>query len=100
MLPVEVSIESVDIWFQGETRAGQRGTTARTWTKKGTLPRLVREQQFEYAYIFRAVCPTRDQPVDFVLAAANTEAMLVHLECISMKIPAGRHVVIVLDKAV
>ncbi len=34
-----------------------------------------------------------------VLPVANTEAMLVHLEHISMKIPEGSHAVIVLDKA-
>jgi transposase len=92
-------ITSVDIWFQDEARVGQRGTVTRTWAKKGTRPRLIRQQQFEYAYIFGAVCPARDEAVGFVLPAANTEAMLVHLEHISMKIPAGRHAVIVLDKA-
>lgn len=34
-----------------------------------------------------------------MLPAANTEAMLVHLDHISMKIPAGRLPVIVLDRA-
>ena len=99
VLPAEVDIESVDIWFQDEARVGQRGTVTRTWAKKGTRPRLTRQQQFEYAYVFGAVCPVRDEAVGLVLPAANTEAMLVHLEHISMKIPAGRHAVIVLDKA-
>jgi transposase len=92
-------MEFVDIWFQDEARVGQRGTVTRTWAKKGTRPRLVRQQQFEYAYIFGAVCPARDEAVGLVLPVANTEAMLVHLEHISMKIPTGRHAVIVLDKA-
>jgi len=99
VLPKEVDIEAVDIWFQDEARVGQRGTVTRTWAKKGTRPRLSRQQQFEYAYVFGAVCPARDEAVGLVLPAANTEAMLVHLEHISMKIPAGRHAVIVLDKA-
>ena len=99
VLPPEVGMESVDIWFQDEARVGQRGTVTRTWAKKGTRPRLVRQQQFEYAYVFGAVCPARDEAVGLVLPVANTEAMLVHLEHISMKIPAGRHAVIVLDKA-
>lgn len=99
VLPAEVSIESVDIWFQDEARVGQRGTVTRTWAKKGTRPRLARQQQFEYAYIFGAVCPGRDEAVGLVLPTANTEAMLVHLENISIKIPPGRHAVIVLDKA-
>ena len=85
--------------FSGSTRVAQRGTVTRTWARKGTRPRLVRPQQFEYAYIFGAVCPARDEAVGLVLPAANTEAMLVHLKHISINIPAGRHAVIVLDKA-
>lgn len=89
----------MDVWFQDEARVGQRGTLTRTWAKKGTRPRLIRQQQFEYAYIFGAVCPVRDEAVGLIMPAANTEAMLVHLEYISRKIPAGRHGVIILDKA-
>ena len=89
----------MDVWFQDEARVGQRGTLTRTFAKKGTRPRLIRQQQFEYAYIFGAVCPVRDEAVGLIMPAANTEAMLVHLEHISRKIPAGRHGVIILDKA-
>ena len=78
---------------------GQRGSVSRTWAKKGTRPRLVRQQQFEYTYIFGSVCPARDEAVGLVMPAVNTEAMLVHLEHISMNVPEGRHAVIVLDKA-
>ena len=67
--------------------------------KKRSAPRLVRQQQFEYAYIFGAVCPARDEAANLVLPAANTETMLMHLDQISMKIPEGRHAVIVLDRA-
>ena len=98
-MPAGLETESVDIWFQDEARVGQRGSVSRTWAKKGTRPRLVRQQQFEYTYIFGAVCPDRDEAVGLVMPAVNTEAMLVHLEHISMNVPEGRHAVIVLDKA-
>lgn len=98
-MPAGLETESVDIWFQDEARVGQRGTVTRTWARKGTRPRLVRQQQFEYTYIFGAVCPARDEAVGLIMPAVNTEAMLVHLEHISMNVPVGRHAVIVLDKA-
>lgn len=98
-MPAGVSEEVVDIWFQDEARVGQKGTVTRTWAEKGTRPRLKRQQQFEYAYLFGAVCPARDEAVGLVMPVANTDAMLVHLEHISLKIPEGRHAVIVLDKA-
>lgn len=40
---------------------------------------IIRQQQFEYADIFGAVCPARDEAVGLIMPAANTEAMLVHL---------------------
>lgn len=98
-MPKGVEIELVDIWFQDEARVGQRGTVTRTWAKRGSRPRLARQQQFEYAYIFGAVCPAKDEAVGLVMPIVNTEAMLVHLEHIAAKIPEGRHGVIVLDQA-
>lgn len=52
IIPQEIEIENVDIWFQDEARVSQRGTLTRTWAKKGTRRRLTRQQQFEYAYVF------------------------------------------------
>jgi hypothetical protein len=78
---------------------GQRGTLTRTWAKKGTRPRLTRQQQFESAYIFGAVCPALDKGVGLVLPYANTHGMLLHLEEISKNVDKGQHAVIVLDKA-
>lgn len=49
--------------------------------------------------MFGAVCPERDEAVGLVMPSVNTEAMLVHLEHLSAKIPKGRHGVVILDKA-
>ena len=73
ILPEGTKIEGVDIWFQDEARVGQRGTVTRTWAKKGTRPRLARQQQFEYAYIFGAVCPARDEAVGLVMPAVLSD---------------------------
>ena len=89
----------MDIWFQDEARVGQRGTVTRTWARKGTRPRVIRQQQFEYVYIFGAVCPSRNEAVGLVLPAVNTDAMIAHLKEISLQVPSGRHAVLVLDRA-
>ena len=89
----------MDVWFQDEARVGQKGTVTRTWARKGSRPRLLRQQQFEYAYIFGAVCPKKNQAVGLVMPSANTEAMLEHLKEISSAVPTGRHAILVLDRA-
>jgi hypothetical protein len=99
VLPPDVPLDHVEVWFQDEMRIGQRGTQTRIWTRKGTRPRVVRQQQSESAYIFGAVCAQRDDAVGLVLPHADTQAMAHHLEAVSQAIPAGRHAVLVLDRA-
>jgi len=98
-LPPDIEISNIDIWFQDEARIGQQGTVTRLWAKTGTRPRAVRQLQYEYAYIFGAVCPEQDQGIALILPSVNNEAMKKHLEEISKHIPEGRHAVIVLDRA-
>ena len=98
-LPEGINLDQVDIWFQDETRVGQQGSLSRMWAIKGTRPRVVRQQQFKYTYIFGAVCPARDEAVGLILPYANIDTMLIHLEHISAQIPRGRHAILVLDQA-
>ncbi|VVM24668.1 Mobile element protein [uncultured Gammaproteobacteria bacterium] len=55
VLPTDTDLNKVDVWFQDETRIGQQGSITRIWAEKGTRPRAVRQQQFEYGYIFGAL---------------------------------------------
>jgi transposase len=99
IIPEGIDLKNVDIWFQDEARVGQRGTLTRTWAKRGSRPRLKRQQQFEYAYIFGAVCPASSQSVGLVLPASNSFAMREHLKEIAKAVPEGRHAVLILDGA-
>ena len=69
------------------------------WAEKGTRPRIIRQQQFNSAYIFGAVCPERNEGVGIIMPYSDTEAMLIHLKYISVKIPIGKHAVIIMDRA-
>ena len=71
----------------------------RLWAEKGTRPRVIRQQQFEYAYIFGAVCPQQDQAIGLVLPTVNIDGMRLHFEQIAASVPEGRHAVLVLDRA-
>ncbi len=91
--------DAIDVWFQDEMRIGQRGTQTRLWARKGSRPRVVRQQQSESADVFGAVCAQRDAAIGLVMPHANTEAMSHHLEAVSQCVPPGRHAVLVLDRA-
>jgi len=99
-IPWNVSLKKVDIWFQDEARFGQQNTTTRLWAEKGTRPRAVKQQQFEYAYLFGAVCPATGDTEALIAPFMNMDVMEKHLALISQKVPKGRHAVIVVDGAV
>ena len=50
---------------------------------------MIRQQQFEYAYLFGAVCPEKDRAVGLVLPTIGTYCMQQHLNEISKCIEAG-----------
>jgi hypothetical protein len=59
----------------------------------------LRDQRYDGAYIFGAVCPARETGVALVLPEANAEAMNLHLAAISQKVSPGAFAVVVLDGA-
>lgn len=98
-IPEWVTLDKVDIWFQDESRVGQQGTQTRIWTKRGTRPRVVKQQQFIAEYIFGAVCPTQKTAAAIVVPYANSHALEQHLKEIAYHVPEGRHAVVVMDQA-
>jgi hypothetical protein len=89
----------LEIWFMDEARVGQQGTLTRTWAKRGTRPRAVRDHRYTWAWLFGAVCPERAVGAAVVLPEVNVEAMNIHLAEISRCVTQGAHAVLVLDGA-
>lgn len=98
-IPWKIQLDKVDVWFQDEARFGQQNTTTRVWATKGTRPRVVRQQQFEYAYLFGAICPATGATEAIISPLSNSDAMREHMSLISKRTPEGRHAVVVMDGA-
>ncbi|WP_434096004.1 IS630 family transposase [Vibrio metschnikovii] len=98
-IPGHIALECVDVWFQDEARFGQQNTTTRLWAEKGTRPRAVKQQQFEYAYLFGSVCPSKGIGEAIVVPWVSKDIMIEHLKQISAVTEKGRHAVVVMDGA-
>ncbi|VVH61689.1 hypothetical protein BSPWISOX_187, partial [uncultured Gammaproteobacteria bacterium] len=59
----------------------------------------VRQQQFEYGYIFGAVCPAKDKALGLMLPVANTAGMIEHLRLISQATAKDRQALVIVDRA-
>jgi hypothetical protein len=90
---------AIEVWFQDEMRLGQKNSLVYQWAKKGTRPRQPKDQRYENAYVFGAVCPGRDTGVALIMPNADTEAMQMHLDAIGRAVTPGAHALIILDKA-
>jgi len=91
LIPGHIALDRVDYWFQDEARIGQQNTTTRLWAQKGSRPRAVKQQQFEYAYLFGAVCPSTGRTEAILAPWVNKDIMRQHLELISAATGSGRH---------
>ncbi|CAH9067108.1 hypothetical protein PSECIP111854_04025 [Pseudoalteromonas sp. CIP111854] len=73
--PGHLPLERIDVWFQDEARFGQQNPTTRIWAETGTRPRVIKQQQFEYGYLFGAVCPATGQTEALVV---TSNAKMIH----------------------
>lgn len=99
ILPECAKGKTIEFWFQDEARVGQKGTLTRQWARRGTRPRMKRDQRHTSAYIFGAVCPARDTGAALVMPYANSEAMNLHLVEIAKEVPPNTHAVVIIDGA-
>ena len=80
-------------------RLGQKNGLVRQWARKGTRPRQPKDQRYQSAYLFGAICPARGTGAALVLPHADTAAMQAHLEEISAAVAPGAHAVLLMDRA-
>lgn len=69
------------------------------WAETGTRPRAVKQQQFEYAYLFGSMCITNGKSEALVVPYVNKEIMTSHLQQISDSTPSDKHAVVIMDGA-
>ena len=95
----EVLAGPVEIWFQDETRVGQRGTTTWVGARGKRRPRIVRDRRYGCVWLFGATCAARGVGIAHVAERANTASMNARLAAIGAAVAPGAHAVVVLDGA-
>lgn len=91
--------KKIEIWFEDEARAGQKGSLTYRWAETGTRPRVLKDRRYKSAWIFGAVCPNRDVGVGLIFTKANSESMDKFLQEVSKNIEIGSHAIMVIDQA-
>jgi hypothetical protein len=79
--------KQLSVWFQDEARFGQQGTTTRIWADRGQRTRAIRQVEFEWVYLFGAVCPRTGRAHGCLLPYVDTDAMNAYLADFSRNLP-------------
>lgn len=87
------------MWVQDEARIGQQGTLTKVWAEKGSRPAVVKQTEYEWAYLFAAVNPVSGKSSAMIAPTVDTAYMNEHLRFIGEEAGPHVHVVLVLDQA-
>jgi transposase len=69
------------------------------WAKVGSRPPAIKQTQYDYLYVFTAVCPETGDASGLITPKVNVATMDAFLEHFSHELPADVHAVLVLDRA-
>jgi transposase len=89
----------VKTYFQDEARFGQQGTLSRLWARTGSRPTAVRQTQYDYLYVFTAVCPETGDACGLIAPNVSTGVMNVFLAQFARELPLDLHAVLIMDQA-
>jgi hypothetical protein len=87
------------VYFQDEARFGQKGVLARVWARRNSRPTAVKQTQYDYLYVFGAVCPSTGDSFGLVAPRVDTVVMNVFLATFAASLPADVHALMILDNA-
>ena len=87
--------QRIELWFQDEARFGQKGCNSRVWAPRGSRPRAVRQTDYEWVYLFGAVCPASGQSNAWIMPQANTLTMQAQLDDLGRSLQHDVHALLV-----
>lgn len=91
--------QRIELWFQDEARFGQQGCNSRVWAERGSRPCAPRQTEYDWLYLFGAICPASGQSNGWLMPQANTRTMQAQLDDLSRSLAADVHALLVLDGA-
>lgn len=71
----------------------------RVWADRGSCPRAVRQTQYQWVYLFWAVCPATGACNGWLMPTANTDTMNIQLKDLSKQVDSDVQVLLIWDQA-
>lgn len=91
--------KTVSVWFQDESRFGQKNRISSLWSTPGIRPRITQQSGFKSGNIFGSVNSLIGDHIGLVTNTCDSDFMQIHLNDISNHVGAGEHVILIVDGA-
>lgn len=82
-----------------EARFGQQGTLTRVWAPGGSRPSAVKQNRYEWLYLYAAVEPSTGHSVALQAPNVNAGTFNVFLKMLSDELGPKDHAVLIMDQA-
>jgi hypothetical protein len=89
----------VRVWFMDEARIGQQGTLTDVWARTGSRPTAVKQNRYEWVYMYAAVEPATGESPALLALYVNTVTMNAFLEILEAERKPDEHFVLIIDQA-
>jgi transposase len=91
--------KNLQLWFQDESRFGQKGIVTKLWTIQGERPQIIRQNGFKSAYFFGAVNPDNGDKSSLLFDGVDSRVMNIFLDNISQTVSPRVHILMFVDGA-
>lgn len=89
--------KKVEVYFQDETRFGQKTISTKIWAKKDSKVTYLNQNGFLNAWIYGAINPLNGDSHALILPRLDSENMQIFIDSFLEKIPDNKHIIMVLD---
>ena len=92
---------AVELWATDQRRVGLKPIVRRIWVRKGTRPRVVVQQRFQWLYVYSFVHPASGKTEWLLLPTVTAEVFTIALAHFAQAVGVGptKQVLLVLDQA-
>jgi transposase len=91
--------KALRFFVSDEARVGQKGTVTRVWARTGTRPRMVKQCEYDWVYLWAAADPMTGDSIAMLTPTVNTELMQLFIDGLAGHIKADEQAILVLDNA-
>lgn len=87
------------VFVSDEARVGQQGTLTRVWAKRGSRPPMVRQNEYQWLYVWSAADCQNGDSFSMITPTVDTGLMQQFLDGLSSHLKSNEHGILLLDNA-